>query len=88
MMKNGDDRSMAMQILDLVTVDQAVLHGQACIRGTRIPVSVVLDCIAADMTEADIRCEYPSLPDRAIQAALSYGALLAREEVLTFEHEA
>lgn len=39
-----------MQMLDLVTVDRAVLHGQACIRGTRIPVSVVLDCIASGMT--------------------------------------
>jgi hypothetical protein len=45
-----DDRGMAMQMLDLVTVDRAVLHGQACIRGTRIPVSVVLDCIASGMT--------------------------------------
>jgi uncharacterized protein (DUF433 family) len=75
---------MAMQMLDLVTVDPAVLHGQACIRGTRIPVSVILDCIASGMAEADIRREYPSLPDQAIQAALSYGALLAREEVLNF----
>lgn len=79
---------MAMQMFDLVTVDPTVLHGQACIRGTRVPVSVVLDCIAAGMTEDAICHEYPSLPDRAIQAALSYGALLAREEVLTFGPDA
>lgn len=75
---------MEMHRLDLVTVDPSVLHGQACIRGTRIPVSVILDCIASGMTEEDLRREYPSLPEQAVQAALSYGALLAREEVRTY----
>lgn len=60
-------------------------HGQACIAGTRIPVSVVLDCLAAGMTEEEIRGQYPTLPDGAVRAAVAYGALLAREELLPLE---
>jgi uncharacterized protein (DUF433 family) len=40
------------------------------------------------MSDSAIREEYPSLPEHAIQAALMYGALLAREEVVTFGPEA
>ena len=42
---------MAIEPLDLVDADPVVVHGQARIRGTRIPVSVVLDCLATEMTE-------------------------------------
>ncbi|MGH8991840.1 MAG: DUF433 domain-containing protein [Acidimicrobiia bacterium] len=76
---------MPSELLDLISVDPAVCHGQACIAGTRIPVSVVLDCLAAGMTEEEIRVQYPTLPDGAVRAAVAYGALLAREELLPLE---
>ncbi|HUR17994.1 MAG TPA: DUF433 domain-containing protein [Acidimicrobiales bacterium] len=50
-------------------------------RGTRIPVSVVLDCLAAAMTEEEIDEQYPSLPEGSVRAALAYAAVLAREEL-------
>ena len=81
----GDDGSMASELLDLIETDVAVLHGQARLRGTRISVSVVLDCLAAGMTEDAIRAEYPSLPGNAVRAAIAYGALLAREELHPIE---
>ena len=65
---------------EMIVVDPAVLHGQAHVRGTRVPVSVILDCIAEGMTEKDIVEEYPTLTSRAIRAAASYGAELARGE--------
>ena len=74
-----------MEPLSRISVDPSVAHGQACIKGTRIPVSVVLDCIAAGMTDAEIIAEYPSLDVESIRAAASYGALLAREEILPLE---
>ncbi len=74
-----------MNPLPMVTVDPLVAHGQACIRGTRIPVSVVLDCIAAGMSDEAILAEYPTLTVEAIRAAAAYGALLAREEILPLE---
>lgn len=72
---------MAHDLLDLIDADPTVVHGQARFRGTRIPVSVVLDCLAAGMTDAEISEEYPSLPAEAARAAVAYGALLAREEL-------
>ena len=55
-------------------VDPAVCHGQACIKGTRILVSVVLDNLAAGLTPEDIMHSYPSLSREAIQAAIAYAA--------------
>ena len=76
---------MANELLDIIDADPAVVHGQARVRGTRIPVSVVLDCLAAGMAEAEIHRQYPSLPENAVRAAVAYGALLAREELHPLE---
>jgi len=67
---------------DYVIVDPAVCHGQACIKGTRIMVSVVLDNLAAGLTPEDIMHSYPSLSREAIQAAIAYAAELTRERVV------
>jgi uncharacterized protein (DUF433 family) len=72
----GDDQ------LALITTDPAVLHGQAVITGTRVPVSVVLDCLAAGMSAEQIVAEYPTLTADGVHAAAAYGALLAREELV------
>jgi uncharacterized protein (DUF433 family) len=71
-----------MGALELISVDPNVCHGQACIKGTRIMVSVILDCLAAGMSERDILVEYPTLTVEGVRAAAAYGAALAREEVL------
>lgn len=73
---------MAYEPLDLVVSDPAVMHGQAVIRGTRVPVALVLDCLAAGMSGDEVREQYPTLPEGAVQAALAYGAALAREELV------
>lgn len=65
-----------------ITVDPAVHHGKACFTGTRVPVSVVLDNLAAGLGEKEILASYPSLDVNAIHAAIAYAAELAREEVL------
>lgn len=64
-----------------VTVDPEICHGKACIAGTRVPVSVVLDNLAAGLPVDEILRSYPSLNRMAIQAAISYAAELARERV-------
>jgi uncharacterized protein (DUF433 family) len=73
--------------LALITTDPLVCHGQATIRGTRIPVSVILDCLAAGMATAEIRAQYPTLTDEGVLAAAAYGAELARDEFLPFSDE-
>ena len=67
---------------DYITVDPAISHGQACIKGTRIMVSVVLDNVAAGLTREDILKSYPTLTREAIQAALVYAAELTRERLI------
>jgi uncharacterized protein (DUF433 family) len=67
---------------DLITVDPAVCHGQACIRGTRIPVSVVLDNLATGLAESEILESYPTLSADSIHACIAYAAELARERVV------
>ncbi len=59
---------------DYITVDPNVCHGKACIKGTRIMVSVVLDNLAAGLTPEEITRSYPSLDNKAVQAARIYGA--------------
>lgn len=65
---------------DYISVDPNVMHGLACIVGTRIPVSVALDNLAARVSEERLLAEYPSLTKEAIAAALAYAAELAREQ--------
>lgn len=67
---------------DHITVDPAVAHGKARIRGTRIPVSVVLANLAEGLGADEIIRSYPSLTPEAIRAALAYAADLAQERVL------
>lgn len=60
-----------------ISINPKVLHGRACIRGTRISVSVVLDNIAAGLDTSEIIQSYPTLTTDDIRAALSYAAELA-----------
>ncbi len=71
-----------MDPLELISANPAVCHGQACVRGTRIPVSVVLDALAEGMGEAEILVGYPTLTVEGLRAAAAYGAALAREELV------
>jgi uncharacterized protein (DUF433 family) len=67
---------------DYITVDPAVCHGKACIKGTRIMVSVVLDNLAAGLTLEEILRSYPSLSKDSVHAAIAYAAELTRERVV------
>ncbi|MGD2092082.1 MAG: DUF433 domain-containing protein [Candidatus Aminicenantes bacterium] len=67
---------------DFITVDPNVCHGKACIKGTRIMVSVVLDNLAAGLTPDEILNSYPSLNLEAVHAAIAYAAELARERIV------
>jgi uncharacterized protein (DUF433 family) len=68
--------------LEMISTDRGVMRGQAVIAGTRVPVSVILDCLAAGMTAEEITSEYPTVTVAGVRAAAAYGAALAREELL------
>jgi uncharacterized protein (DUF433 family) len=65
-----------------ITVDPQVCHGKACIAGTRVLVSVVLDNLAVGLSSDEILQSYPSLSRESIQATIAYAAELARERVV------
>ena len=65
-----------------ITADPAIMHGAVCFRGTRVPVSVVLDNLAAAETAEAILDQYPSLRPEHIPAAIGYAADLARERIV------
>ena len=60
-----------------ISVDPTICHGKACIKGTRIMVSVILDNLAADISREEILSSYPTLTREDIQAAVAYAAELA-----------
>ena len=70
-----------------ISVDPAVCHGKACIRGTRIMVSVILDNIAAGVDDDAILASYPPLKREDINASLAYAAELAREGTINLPLE-
>ena len=69
---------------DHISVDPMVCHGKVCIKGTRVMVSVVLDNLADGETAEDIAESY-HITKEDVQAALLYGAELARERFVRLE---
>ena len=64
-----------------ITFNSQIMGGRACIRGMRIPVSLIVSLVANGMTTHDILQEYPDLETEDISQALQYAAFLTNEEV-------
>jgi len=74
---------MGKALLQRISVDPKVMLGKPVIRGTRIPVELILRMLAQGTPEADILREHPRLQAEDIRAALAYAAeVLAQEDVL------
>jgi uncharacterized protein (DUF433 family) len=65
---------------DRVNIDPDIRHGEPCIRGTRVPIAVIVGSLADGMSEEEIRQAYPQVTLEDIRAALAYAA-----EALRFE---
>lgn len=72
---------------DRVTFDPRIMAGQACIRGMRIPVSLIVNLVAHGKQVAEILEEYPDLEPADVRQALEYAAWLAREHVYPLRAE-
>jgi len=66
---------------DRISIDPNVCHGQACVKGTRIPVHQLVRMLANGDSIDDLLREYPSLRREDILASLDYAADLAEEQV-------
>jgi len=70
---------------DRISVDPQICHGQACIKGTRIPVHQIVKMLANGDTIEDLLREYPTLSRQDILACLEYAGALAEELVAPIE---
>ncbi|MEL6382488.1 MAG: DUF433 domain-containing protein [Cyanobacteria bacterium J06626_18] len=70
-----------MEKFDRITFDPSIMAGQACIRGMRITVSLILNLLANGRSETEITEEYPELEIADIQQSLKYAAWLATETI-------
>ena len=70
---------------DYIIVDPEICHGKACIAGTRVLVTTVLDNLASGMDSEEITRSYPSVSPEAVRAALCYAAELASERVVSLQ---
>jgi uncharacterized protein (DUF433 family) len=61
-----------------ISVYAAICHGRTCIKGTRVPVSAIVDNVAAGTTYDEILRSYPALTRPDIDAALAYAVELAQ----------
>ena len=78
-------RRVVIDMFDRITFDSKIMGGRACIRGMRIPVSVIVGQIAHGASFEEILEGYPDLEREDIQAALEYAAWLTTEEVYPVE---
>ncbi len=70
---------------DRISIDPNICHGQACIRGTRIPLHQIIRMLANGDTIDGLLDDYPSLAREDVLAALDYAATLTEEEVTPLE---
>jgi uncharacterized protein (DUF433 family) len=63
-----------------ITIDQDILSGQPVIRGTRIPVYLIIELLGCGMSETEIVAQYPSLTKDDIKAALLYASKCVENE--------
>lgn len=73
---------------DRISVDQRIMGGVPCIRGTRIPVSSILGYMAAGMTHDEILADFPQLNSDDLQDALRYAAAAVSERELPYRETA
>lgn len=70
-------------MLDRITFDPQIMGGRACIRGMRIPVSLVVGQLAHGASADEILADFPDLVAEDLKQALEYAAWLAQEEVVS-----
>ena len=70
---------------DRIVADPRICGGEACVRGTRVPVHIVLDYLGAGDTVEAIVEEFPQLEVEDVRACARYAALLAKEEIEPLE---
>jgi len=69
------------ELLSRIVVDPNVLAGKPVVKGTRIPIYLIIELIAAGMNIKDVLKEYPELKEDDVKAALLYASKLLEKEI-------
>ncbi len=70
----------------LIVSDPEILNGKPIVRGTRISVALILQCIASGLTKEEILRGYPTLSQEGLEAALDFAARqFEGEEIRVFD---
>jgi uncharacterized protein (DUF433 family) len=69
---------------DRIIADPGICHGKACIKGTRIMISIILDNLSEGLSADEIINSYPSLTREDIFASINYAAELSKERIIPF----
>ena len=64
-----------------ISINPGICHGQACVKGTRIPVHQIVRMLANGDTIDGLLADYPSLSREDVLACLDYAAELAEEQI-------
>ena len=83
----GEVREGMRDWRERISIDPNVCHGKPCIKGTRIMVWLIIECLANGDTIEDILEAYPSLTREDVLAALAYAAEMTKEKVVPIEVE-
>jgi len=73
---------MAREWKDRIIVEPGVHHGEPCIKGTRVPVSIIVGSMADGQTVEEVIEAYPQLSPEDVRAALAYAADLVRTDII------
>jgi uncharacterized protein (DUF433 family) len=72
---------MEEELLNRIVIDPNILAGKPVIKGTRIPVYLIIELLANGLTPQQILKEYPELKQEDIKAALLYASKLLEREI-------
>ncbi len=81
MIQRSQGGQPAANVFDRITFDPEIMGGRACIRGLRIPVSLLVGQIAHGATIEEVLQDYPDLVREDVVQALQYAAWLTQEEI-------
>ncbi len=73
---------MGINWTERISIDPNICHGKVCIKGTRVMVSIILECLAEKLSYDEIIEEYPTITKDDILAAIQYAAYLASERII------
>jgi uncharacterized protein (DUF433 family) len=67
--------------MDRITVDPKILAGKPVIKGTRIPVYLIIELLGSGLSERDVLKQYPTLKEEDVKAALLYASKCCKNEI-------